>query len=437
MHLLFKNILLKEIKKFSNKKILVAFSGGKDSLSLLNFLSEISKDLNIDVVAVYVNHGLRETAIRDEIFCKEFCRKLNIPIYIENISEDISKDNSNSTEAIARKYRYERLYILREKLNCDYIFTAHTYSDNIENFFVDLYTGASIFSISGIMYHKDYIIRPMLNITTDMVNAYLDFNNIEPTFDETNNDTKYIRNMVRHNIIPVLKENGSQFEKTILNLQLESNKIKEYFYNKTIKAVVSNDFFNSDIKNKKENVIPSIIIDKEIFDTFEYIEKEFLLGLLFSPLFRMSKMLINDIIYNLKPSINTSKMSKRLDLPNNYVIDLSYNLIRIYSRKYISNINLIKEIGEDTVSFDGFIIKFKNNQDIDFINKKLIIRRRLNGDNLIYKNGKKKKLKDVFIDKHVELALRDSAIVIEDFNDHKILFVEHVFTSNAVEIIYP
>ena len=441
MHLLFKSTLYKEIQKYSNKKILVAFSGGKDSLSLLHFLYKNKEELNLDLYSCYVFHGLRETALRDEIFCKEKSLEYNIPFFVENISEDIKGDNSSSTEAIARKYRYERLLKLKETLLCDYIFTAHTYSDNIENFFIDLYTGASIFSISGINYDLHNVIRPMLNITTEMVNAYLNSYNIEPTYDETNEDTNYVRNKIRHNILPNLIQNGIQFEKTILNLQAESALLKDYFIKKTYKAVIFNDFANEDnfktlnFSKFIKTPFKSICINKDEFLNFESIEREFLLGLLFSNLFRMSKNLIKDVIYNFEKESNNSKLSKRLDLPNNYCIDVSYDFIRIYLKDNINPINFIKEAGNSFFENSNLKIEFQSCEK-DYISRKLVIRHRKNGDRVTFKNGSSKKLKDLYINKQIELVFRDSAIIIEDFNSHEIIYAEHVFMDQFVIIQY-
>ena len=115
---------------------------------------------------------------------------------INKITEELKNDNIGGTESSARKYRYKYLLQTVKENNYDFLFTAHTYSDDIESFFVDLYTGASLFTLGCIMYENNQIIRPMLNITTEMVNDYIAENNLEPVFDETNNDIKYVRNRI-------------------------------------------------------------------------------------------------------------------------------------------------------------------------------------------------------------------------------------------------
>ncbi len=109
MHSLYNDILIQELKKYRDKKILVAFSGGKDSLMLLDFINKQKESLNIYAGACHINHGLRHTAKRDEDFCRLYCIKNNIDFYTYNISEELKKDNSGGIEASARKYRYKFL----------------------------------------------------------------------------------------------------------------------------------------------------------------------------------------------------------------------------------------------------------------------------------------------------------------------------------------
>lgn len=404
MHLLFEEILFKELEKYKNNKILVAFSGGKDSLALLDFLNKKKDILHIFAGACYINHGLRETALRDEIFCRDYCNKHSIEFYTFNISQEIFNDKSCGVESAARKYRYKYLLELVYSKNYDYLFTAHTYSDNIENFFIDLYTGTSIYTISGIMEENNKVIRPMLNITTEMVNAYINYNNLIPVYDETNSDIKYVRNRIRHKLIPVLYDCGAEFEKSVCRLQKESFKLKEYFNKKTQYALKYIGNF--------------AVIDKDIFLQLEDIEKEFLLGKVFSTFFRVSKNIINETLIFFRGS-----HSKRLDLPNGYMVEQSFRNIRVFPRSMVEDFAYKKEVAENILKTDDFIIEFSG----VYLNKELTIRNRRKGDKL-----KNKKLKDIFIDKHIELFDRDRAVVIED--NGLIIWVENITKNNNISI---
>lgn len=401
-HSLYNDILLQELKKYRDKKILVAFSGGKDSLMLLDFINKQRESLNIYAGACHINHGLRHTAKRDEDFCRLYCLKNNIEFYTYNISEELKNDNIGGTESSARKYRYKYLLQTVKENNYDFLFTAHTYSDDIESFFVDLYTGASLFTLGGIMYENNQIIRPMLNITTEMVNDYIAENNLEPVFDETNNDIKYVRNRIRHKLIPVLYSCGNEFEKSVIKLQKESNRLNEYLYKK-VKHVIL----------KQDNII---ILKRYSFMELEDMEKEYLLGKVFSLFFRVSKSILNEAL-----SFLNNNDSKRLDLPNGYVIEQSYNSIKIFKKILVSDYFYNKPAGAALFKTDEFQIEFFN----EFKDKNLIIRNRNKGDKL-----GRKKLKDLFIDKQIELFERDRAVIVEENN--VIIWAEYISKNNNI-----
>ena len=401
-HSLYNDILLQELKKYRDKKILVAFSGGKDSLMLLDFINKQRESLNIYAGACHINHGLRHTAKRDEDFCRLYCLKNNIEFYTYNISEELKNDNIGGTESSARKYRYKYLLQTVKENNYDFLFTAHTYSDDIESFFVDLYTGASLFTLGGIMYENNQIIRTMLNITTEMVNDYIAENNLEPVFDETNNDIKYVRNRIRHKLIPVLYGCGNEFEKSVIKLQKESNRLNEYLYKK-VKHVIL----------KQDNII---ILKRYSFMELEDMEKEYLLGKVFSLFFRVSKSILNEAL-----SFLNNNDSKRLDLPNGYVIEQSYNSIKIFKKILVSDYFYNKPAGAALFKTDEFQIEFFN----ELKDKNLIIRNRNKGDKL-----GRKKLKDLFIDKQIELFERDRAVIIEENN--VIIWAEYISKNNNI-----
>ncbi len=399
-HLSYNDILFQELNKYREKKILVAFSGGKDSLMLLDFINKKKENLNIYVGACHINHGLRDTAKRDEDFCRFYCEKNNISFYVYNITEELQCNNDYGIESTARKYRYKYLLQTLKKYYYDYLFTAHTYSDDIESFFVDLYTGTSLFTLGGIMYENNNIIRPMLNITTDMVNKYIAQNNLNPVFDESNNDIKYVRNRIRHKLIPVLYECGNDFEKSVFKLQQESFRLNEYLYKKVSHVIIKID----DI----------VILKRNSFMELEFIEKEYLLGKMFALFFRVSKNILYETI-----SFLNNNHSKRLDLPKGYMIEQSYNSIKIFNRECICSYIYNKPAGVSLWKTDDFYIEFLN----DLIDKELIIRNRVDGD----KFGKKK-LKDLFIDKQVELFDRDRAVIIEE--DGVIIWAEYISKNN-------
>ena len=138
----------------------------------------------------------------------------------------------------------------------------------------------------------------------------------------------------------------------------------------------------------------------------------------FSTFFRVSKNIINETLIFFRGS-----HSKRLDLPNGYMVEQSFRNIRIFPRSMVEDFAYKKEVAENILKTDDFIIEFSG----VYLNKELTIRNRRKGDKL-----KNKKLKDIFIDKHIELFDRDRAVVIED--NGLIIWVENITKNNNISI---
>ena len=193
----------------SGVDVLVALSGGADSVALLRSLNDISDEYNIKLSAIHINHNLRgDESLRDEQFCKELCNSLNIPLVVESVDiNGISLETGDSIELCARKLRYE----LFSKHAKGVIATAHTASDNAETMIYNLCRGSAISGIAGIPPVRDNIIRPLIDCTRDDIISYLDSINQSFVNDSSNDLDDYTRNKIRHNIIPRLFEINPSF----------------------------------------------------------------------------------------------------------------------------------------------------------------------------------------------------------------------------------
>lgn len=402
MNLSFEEIVSSNLCKLKNKNILVAFSGGKDSLALLDFLNCQKDYITFNLYACHVNHGLRDDAHIDEDFCRRFCNNLGIPFKSVNIGNILNGNITAGIEDAARRHRYNALINVSRDFNCHYILTAHTFDDQIESFFTDLYTGASIFTLGGIAYENNKILRIMLDAKTYHIEDYLKRRNLLPIFDKSNNDTRFFRNRVRHNILPNLYKAGTDFVPTVLRLQKDSARINEYFYNTTCKAIISD----------KPHIVE---IDKDIFTAFAHIEQEYLLGRIFTGRFRFTRSAITEAL-----KLCQRKGSKRINLANEYCFEVSYSKIRLFKKFFLNAFFVEKEAGIDTINACGFKIKFCDK----LAAMKLTVRNRQAGDRI--SDGKK--LKDVFIDKKLDLFERDTAIVVAVGSD--ILWSEHLEINN-------
>lgn len=201
-----KNKVKNTIEKFNliNKddKVLVAVSGGPDSISLLNILYE----LGYNICTAHVNHGLRENAENDEKYVIDFCEKRNIPCFIKRVKlKEIESDMT--TEELGRKIRYDFFEEIIKQENCTKIVTAHNANDNAETVLMNMIRGTGLSGLKGIDISKNKIVRPLLEITRTEIDEYCQKENLNPCHDESNDETIYTRNKIRLELIPYIEKN--------------------------------------------------------------------------------------------------------------------------------------------------------------------------------------------------------------------------------------
>ncbi len=204
--------VLATIDKFNminkGESLLCCLSGGADSVALLLCLHQKYGNLK----ACHVNHGLRgDESDRDEEFCVNLCRSLDIPIEVRHIdAAGFSKQNGCSIEEGARILRY-RVF---EEMGCDKIATAHTLSDCIETTIFNLIRGSSVTGLASIPPVRGRIIRPLIECSREQVEEFLLARGQGWVTDSTNLIDEYTRNKIRHNIVPILKEINPSLNKT-------------------------------------------------------------------------------------------------------------------------------------------------------------------------------------------------------------------------------
>ena len=192
------NFLYKYNLKNSVGPILVGFSGGFDSLCLLNILEE----LKINVIALHLNHNWRgNESLKDMEFCKRYCENKGIPFYSETLDEKVPH-----TETAAREARYDFFERAAKKFNSKIVFTAHNAEDNAETVLYRIIKGTGIEGLCAISEHRGYFYRPLLHVSRAEIEQYCLNHNLTPNIDSSNNDIRYKRNLIRHKIIPVLRE---------------------------------------------------------------------------------------------------------------------------------------------------------------------------------------------------------------------------------------
>ena len=194
-----------------NKNVLIALSGGVDSMVLLHLLLEWQKNLNLNLAAIHINHQLRGKASeQDQKFVQNFCEQKKIPIYIEKVNiRRFAKSNKYSLEEaghILREQIYEK-YLEEKKF--DVVATAHNLNDQAETILMHILEGTGLDGLAGIYLQKDKIIRPLLLATRNEIEKFAREKKIPHRKDRSNKDLRFRRNKIRHQLLPFLNKEFS------------------------------------------------------------------------------------------------------------------------------------------------------------------------------------------------------------------------------------
>jgi len=216
-----KNHLSKDLTFLENKKLLLAVSGGIDSM----VLAHLFKTLGYDICIAHCNFGLRgDESDGDENFVRKFAIENDIKVFVTHFdTKAFASDAKLSVQVAARQLRYTWFEELLQDNNLDYLLTAHHQDDAIETFLINFTRGTGLQGLTGIPQQNGNVIRPLLPFSRDDIESYARENNITWREDSSNASDKYLRNKLRHDIVPVLKalnpSFGTSFAQTLLNLQ--------------------------------------------------------------------------------------------------------------------------------------------------------------------------------------------------------------------------
>ncbi|MBU5315616.1 tRNA lysidine(34) synthetase TilS [Clostridium bornimense] len=423
--------LLHKVKETINKynmiekgdRILVAVSGGPDSVTLLHVLNMLKDELNISLVIAHVNHMLRDKeSDGDEEYVKGLGNKFNIPVNTCRVDVDkYAREKGVSTEVAGREIRYDFFREVSIKEGCNKVAVAHNANDQVETFMMRLFRGSGIYGLRGIDAVRDNIIRPLIDVDRSSIEKFCEEMNVETRLDATNLENIYSRNKIRLDVLPYISEN---FNKDIVRTIM-----------RTIDSfTIDNDYLEeqSYISYKKyaKNLGDKIVIDKEAFTLHKAV------------LSRLIRNVMKDLLGNIKEIekkhideiilIQSGETGKELILPrrikatNNYgdiviQIDNKNNeFINFEKDINISGTTYIEELDitiECEVTNKKNINKFSNNYLIKYFDydkiKKVTIRNRRDGDYFTPLGMKgRKKLKDLFINEKIDKSKRSKIPLI-------------------------
>ena len=200
----FENHINKNLPFLKESKLLIAISGGIDSV----ILTHLCCKLGLNVTLAHCNFNLRgKESDADEAFVFKLAENLGLELFIERFNTNAyAKSNKRSIQMAARELRYHWFKELAVQLNFNYVLTAHHADDNLETFLINFIRGTGIEGLTGIPEIKDEFVRPLLPFTSNDILDFAKSYNITWRDDSSNASTKYLRNKLRHEVVPILKD---------------------------------------------------------------------------------------------------------------------------------------------------------------------------------------------------------------------------------------
>ena len=408
-------------------RILIALSGGPDSVFLLNFLLKYRRKYGIEIGAMHVNHMIRgKEADNDEKFCKKLCSQLGVDYHtVKRNVPSLAKANKISIEEAAREIRYRELEKVMKKFGYDKIATAHNCSDNAETVFLNLIKGTGLKGLSGIPIKRENIIRPILSITKDEILEYLKKNNVQYLIDKTNFSNVYERNFIRNKMFPQVKKHlNPKIEQTLFKSSLILKK-QSAVLNSAIK-IISNHVVTREKDKLEINIYELGVIDKSLWgDVIKFsIERNFSA--------KLSSNDCNEVI-----SLFSNQIGKSISISNGLSALRERGKVLVYiKRKQKKSDNVAIKIGgsgqinhkEIMINYaDKNLAAYSSNKNIEYINAdkvtdKFILRFWKDGDRFypLGLNGSKK-VSDFLNDQKVSAFEKRKQLVLT--NNKKIVWV--------------
>ncbi len=393
--------------------IIVATSGGPDSMCLLHLLCELKDKLSLKLIVAHVNHKLRSESEEEAAFVREVCLENNLIYeYME-----ILEYNDDNLENDARIKRYEFFDKLVGIYHAKYLMTAHHGDDLMETILMRLTRGSSLKGYSGFrkeLKEENYtIVRPLITETKKDIEEYMDDHHYKYYIDQSNFSEKYTRNRYRMHVLPFLKNEDPKVHHKFLKFSeelMEANTFIEGYVQELITKISDKNGIKIDELLKLDKFLLKKVVEYTLSKI--YIDDLFL---------------INDKHTNLIIGlIKSDKSNTEVNLPNGYLGVKSYNYYKIVkinkedSYEYIledklilPNHMVIKRLQEKEGK-SNYIIRLNSKE----IKLPIIVRSRQIGDKIEIKNlGGTKKIKDIFIDEKIPVEKRKTIPIVTDSNN--------------------
>lgn len=424
------SVVEETIKKYNMLEygdcVVVGLSGGPDSMCLLHILMELRKTWGLKIFAAHLNHQFRgKEADEDALYVKKKCEEWGIDVFIQVFNVPaFAKERGLSSEEAGREIRYKLFYEVAEKVRANKIAIAHNMNDNAETVLMNLFRGSGIEGLKGIEAKRGQIIRPLINVRRNEIEAYCREKDLSPRIDKTNLQPIYGRNKIRLELIPYIEKNfNSNIMSTLQRLSdivtIENDFLNEEAEKELLKiAIIGENSIEYNI-NKMHDIHPALL--RRVIR----IGIEKLTGSLKGIEYRN----IESVVDLLTKGTGAAAM-----LPQNIKAYISYNKLILSINTKPENYKYYLELENDKdniAQYFDFTIrlttveaskitdikkdKYKVYIDKDKVKQKLVLRNRFDGD-VFSPIGLKgsKKLKEYFIDEKIPKEERDKILLIAD-----------------------
>jgi len=416
------------------ERVIIGLSGGPDSVYLLVILNNLKEELELELHALYIDHGLRPDETSREIkFCKKLCEGFNIPFIVKSIDvKYYAKEKKINRQEAARQLRYQVFDETAFKIKAQRIALGHTADDQAETLLMRLFRGSGLTGLSGIPPIRGIIIRPLIEIERREIEEYLEKEEIAFIIDSSNLREDYLRNKIRLSLIPMLMELNPHIIKTLsktAEIFREEERYLDTLVSKTLMKLISRKYESRiELFLSHLEALDKVVLRRTLRRVID--ETKGLRGINF--------IHIEDIIQ----LIRKGKSGDRLHLPRGIRVIKDYSTLILtseppvklapYTFKVPGEIHL-KEAGmrikasiaepSDIGDFNKAVreyAEFKTSAlfDAGGLNFPLMVRSRKSGD-FFYPLGlrKKKKLQDFFVDVKVPKEERDKIPLIVSGED--------------------
>ena len=350
----FESHINQNLSFLTKSKLLIAISGGLDSL----VLTHLCHQLKLDMALAHCNFNLRGVeSDADEDFVLQLAEDLNIEVFIESFdTKTYASEHQLSIQMAARELRYTWFNDLTEQLKFEYVLTAHHADDNLETFLINLSRGTGLEGLTGIPEINNNIVRPLLPFSRQQLEAYAKENKLKWREDSSNASAKYLRNKIRIDVIPALKEMNPQllqnFNKTLLHLQESYGIIEDRIVNIQKKIVtVDGETVRLDIKKLLKLSNPKAYLYQLLKD-FNFTDWDDVTNLLKAQsgkqLYSETHRIVKDRDFILLTELSSNEFQK-ISIPENeshiitHIGSLNFKLVKQINKSNTSTIYVDKE----------------------------------------------------------------------------------------------